>query len=115
MPSSRTCATAKTGTSCAAYSGTLSKSGKDAVQTIKLPGCASTDAAGLHLYAALQKLDVTYKKLTVKKSGKTIGYAESVACSNGQRPYSFTFTAQNFKGQSPSTQTTTISGKQKCT
>jgi hypothetical protein len=114
VPSNRTCAGAKTGTSCAAYSGTLSKSGKFAVETIKLPGCASTNAAGLGLYAALQKLDVVYKKLTKKVSGKTIGYAQSVACLNNKRPYSFTFTAQNYKGKTPPTQTTTVKGTAAC-
>ncbi|HZU61176.1 MAG TPA: hypothetical protein VE983_09430 [Solirubrobacteraceae bacterium] len=114
VPSNRTCAGAKTGTSCAPYTGTLSHSGKTSIETIKLPGCASTDAAGLHLYAALQKLDVTYKKLTAKVGGKTIGYTQSVACSSGKRPYSFTFTAQNYQGKSPSMQTTTVSGTQAC-
>lgn len=106
--------TVKTGTGCAAYSGTLSKSGKTSVLTIKLPGCASTDAGNVGAYAALQDLMVTYAKLTKKVHGKTIGYSQSVACSSGKRPWSFTFTAQNFKGKSPSTQTTTVSGKQAC-
>ena len=106
--------TVKTGTGCAAYSGTLSKSGKYAVETINLPGCASTNAGNIGAYAALQKLDVTYKKLTKKVKGKVVGYEQSVACAGTKRPYSFTFTAQNFKGQSPSTQTTTIKHTAKC-
>jgi hypothetical protein len=114
VPSSRTCAGAKTGTSCAAYTGTLSHSGKTAVETIKLPGCASTNAANLGLYAALQKLDVTYKELTRKVNGKVVGYGESVACLGNKRPYSFTFTAQNYTGHSPPTQRTTISHTAKC-
>jgi len=114
VPSSRTCAGTKTGVACAAYSGTLSHSGKTAVLTIKLPGCASTNAAGLGLYAALQKLDVTYNKLTTKVNGKVIGYGESVACLGNKRPYSITFTAQNYKGHSPPTQTTTINHTATC-
>jgi hypothetical protein len=103
-----------TGTGCAAYTGTLSHSGKTAIETIKLPGCASTDAGGIGAYAALQNLKVTYKDLTKKVNGKTIGYSQSIGCSSGKRPWSFTFTAQNFKGQSPSTMTQTVSGKQAC-
>jgi hypothetical protein len=103
-----------TGTGCAAYTGNLSYSGKDAVETINLPPCASTNAGNTGLYAALQKLDVTYLKLVTKKSGKTIGYEESVACSGNKRPYSFTFYAQNFKNSSPKTQETTIAHKAAC-
>jgi hypothetical protein len=103
-----------TGTGCAAYSGNLSHSGKTAIETINLPGCASTNAGNVGLYAALQNLKVTYKDLTKKVNGKTIGYSQSIGCSSGKRPWSFTFTAQNFKGKSPSTQTTTVSGKQAC-
>jgi hypothetical protein len=117
IPAKYSCAagTVHTGTGCAAYSGTLSHSGKTAIETINLPGCASTDAGNIGAYAALQTQKVTYKTLTKKVNGKTIGYEQSVACSHGQRPWSFTFTAQNFKGQSPSTMTQTVSGKQACT
>jgi hypothetical protein len=108
------CQDAQTGTFCAAYTGRLSHSGKTAIMTIPLPGCASTNAGGIGAYDALQVLNVTYKKLTKKVHGKTIGYAQSVACQSGQRPWSFTFSAQNFKGKSPHTMTQTVSGKQAC-
>lgn len=114
VPSSDECAGATTGKSCVAYTGKLSYQGPYAVLTIVLPPCASTDAAGLHLYAALQDLKVTYKKLTKKVHGKTVGYGESVGCKGGKRPWSFTFTAQNYQGHSPSQQTTVVSGKQAC-
>jgi hypothetical protein len=103
-----------TGTGCAAYTGHLSHSGKTAILTIPLPGCASTNAGNIGLYAALQVLNVTYKKLTKKVHGKTIGYTQSVACKGGQRPWSFAFTAQNFKGKLPHTMTQIVSGKQAC-
>jgi hypothetical protein len=108
------CMTTPTGTLCPAYPGHLSDSGKTAILTIPLPGCASTSIAGTGFYDALQRLQVTYKKLTKKVHGKTIGYAQSVGCSGGKRPWSFTFTAQNFKGKSPHTMTQTVSGKQAC-
>jgi hypothetical protein len=113
VPSNATCTGAKTGTSCAAYSGTLSHSGKTAVLTINLPPCASTHAAGFNVYAALIDLKVTYKKLTTKVHGKTIGYAQSVACKGGKRPWSFAFTYQHFK-PSNEKQTETVKGSQKC-
>lgn len=114
VPSTDECAGATTGKSCTAYTGKLSYSGKWAVLTIVLPPCASTDAANLHLYAALQDLKVTYKKMTVRKSGKTVGYGESVACQHRQRPWSFTFTAKNYTGHTPATQTSVVSGHQAC-
>jgi hypothetical protein len=100
--------------SAPAYNGHISYSGKTWVLTIPLPATVSTSAGGTGLYASLEHLHVVYSKATVKKGGKTISYGESVACSNGQRPYSFTFTAQNFNGQSPHTNTQTKTGSQKC-
>jgi hypothetical protein len=98
-----------------AYNGNISYSGKDWVLTIPLPATVSTSAGGTGLYASLLHLHVVYSNATTKKGGKTISYGESVACSGSSRPWSFTFTAQNYNGQSPHTQTTTVSGKQKCT
>jgi hypothetical protein len=98
-----------------AYNGHISYTGKTWVETIPLPPTVSTTPGGIHgVYASLIKLDVTYKKMTKKVHGKTIGYAESIACKNGKRPYSFTFTADNYKGFSPPTQTTTVSHSAKC-
>jgi hypothetical protein len=78
---------------------------------IPLPASVSTMAGGINgVYASLIKLDVNYKKLTKKVNGKTVGYAESIGSKNGTRPYSFTFSAQNYAGQSPQTQTTTVNG-----
>lgn len=81
---------------------------------IPLPATVSTNAGGTGLYASLLKLDVKYAEKTEKKNGKTLSYGSSVGCQNGKRPYSFTFYAQNYKGQSPSHQTTTVSGTQPC-
>jgi hypothetical protein len=111
------CATAKTGTSCAAYTGTVKFANNVGTTTIDVPPCASTQAAGLTgVYASLHQLDVNYPDKT-KEKGHT--YLESVACKNGKRPYSTTFTAQNFTnatGQtlSPKTQSKTISGTAPC-
>jgi hypothetical protein len=75
----------------------------------------STSAGGVHgLYASLVKLKLVYLRLTRKKDGHTVAYMESIGCVNGKRPYSFTFYAQNYQGQSPPHQTTTISHTATC-
>jgi hypothetical protein len=82
---------------------------------IPQPANVSTSAGGIHgVYASLIKLDVNYKTLTKKVNGKTIGYADSIGCKNGTRPYSTTFTAQNYVGLSPQTQTTTVNNTASC-
>lgn len=82
---------------------------------IPLPRDVSTAAGNMSgLYASLVRLDVRYKSLTKKVNGKTIGYAESIGCKSATRPYSFTFSAQNYDGQSPATQNTTVSGTASC-
>ena len=113
-PSKYTCLGGAVPTGSApAYNGHISYSGKTWVLTIPLPPSVSTMAGGNPLYASLQHLHVTYKA-SIKKNGKTIPYGESVACSNGKRPWSFQFTAQNYNGKSPHTQTVTKKGSQKC-
>jgi hypothetical protein len=105
--------------SAAAYTGTITQPSASNHNVwkldIPLPASVSTQAGGIKgVYASLIKLDVTYKTLTKKVNGKTIGYAESIGCKNGTRPYSFTFTAQNYQGQSPATQTTTVGHTATC-
>ncbi|HEY1522895.1 MAG TPA: hypothetical protein VGF70_07760 [Solirubrobacteraceae bacterium] len=107
----------KTG-SAPAYTGTITQPGKSNgntwTLTIPLPTTVSTNAGGTGLYASLEKLNVSYGKLTTKKNGKTVAYGASVACKGGKRPWSFTFYAQNYKGQSPPKQTTTIAKSDSC-
>lgn len=104
----------KTG-SAAAYNVSLKRRGGYLVADAKLPRNTSTSAGGLTgVYASLIRYDLTFKKLMKKVKGKAVAYAASIACKNGKRPYSFTFYAQNYHGQSPSTQTTTISHTTSC-
>ena len=104
----------KTG-AAAAYTETYKVKGGFEVRDTPLPPAVSTSAGGLPgIYASLVKLNLKFPKLTRKVHGKTVTYQSSVACKNGRRPYSFTFTAQNYQGQSPSTQTTTISHTANC-
>jgi hypothetical protein len=108
------CATAKTGTSCAAYSGSVKYANNVGTITIHLPPCASTAAANLTgVYASLHKLDVNYPDTTKGKGGHY--YLQSMACKSGKRPYSTTFTAAPFTappGQKP--QSHTVPGSAPC-
>lgn len=104
----------KTG-AAAAYSASVKQVGHYLVIDTKLPPNTSTSAGGLTgVYASLIKLDLLYKQLTKKINGKTVAYQASVGCSHGRRPYYYTFYAQNYQGQSPSTQTTTINRVGNC-
>lgn len=82
---------------------------------IPLPVQVSTEAGGNKgVYASLIKLDVTFPTKTAKVHGKTVAYGASIGCKAGSRPYTTTFYAQNYVGQSPHTQTTTVPGTGKC-
>ena len=113
-PAKYQCAGTTTGTSAPPYDGTMSYKNGFAVTDIPLPAYVSTHAGNLPVYASLIRLDVNFKKLTKRVKGKTVGYQQSVACKGGKRPWSFTFSAVNFPGVSPSTMTQVVSGSAKC-
>ena len=48
---------------------------------------------------------------TKKINGKTVGYMQSIACKGHKRPFSITFTAQDYGGGS---ETQTVSGNASC-
>jgi len=103
----------------AAYNGYItepsSSNGNTLLVDIPLPPNVSTSAGGIpNNYASLVHLHVKYAKLTRQKNGKTVAYGASIGCKKGNRPYKFVFTAQNFVGQSPHTQTETVTGSQAC-
>lgn len=54
---------------------------------------------------AVVNVKSTIRKLTVKKSGKTYGYYESVGCKGSTRPIKVTFTAENGQTRSASKNT----------
>jgi hypothetical protein len=101
-----------------AYPGyiTPASSGNGNTWTMHIPLIpqVSTMAGGLPLYASLLRLNVVYSHSTEKKNGKTVAYGASIGCKAGQRPWSFTFTAQNYQGYSPPSQKTTVSGSDPC-
>jgi hypothetical protein len=94
-----------------AYPGYISQVGKNQVLDTPLPSFVSTAVAhhtGLYGSLILEKL--TFKKLTTKVHGKTVGFISSVGCKSGKRPWSVAFTATN----GTQTETKTVSGKSPC-
>jgi hypothetical protein len=93
IPPKYTCATLQTGAS-APYIGHVKQVGNNLVTDVPLPPDVSTKAGGLTgVYGSLIKEKLSYKKLTKKVKGKTVGYQESFACKNGKRPYLVQYTA----------------------
>jgi len=114
QPPSHTCATLTTGAS-APYEGFVSQKGPNQVVNVPLPPDVSTSAGNINgVYGSLVKQVVTFKKLTKKVHGKTVAFTSSVACKKGKRPYTFSWTATNYQGQSPSSETDTTTGSGKC-
>jgi hypothetical protein len=114
-PAKYECAGTTTGTSAPPYDGVITEQKGFEITTIPLPDYVSTRAGNIPgAYASLERLDVTFKKLTRKVHGKTVAYQFSIACKAGKRPYSTTFRAQNYQGQSPPSQITTIAHKAAC-
>jgi hypothetical protein len=106
-PSQYTCAGLATGAT-APYDGHISYQGKNAVVNIPLPPDISNKVANQPgLYGSLIAEDISYPKLTIKKGGKTVAYGESIGCKNGKRPWSITFTADDYNTGTPETQTVT--------
>lgn len=105
--------------SAPAYNGYATNASKHNGNTwtidIKLPPSVSTTPGGIHgVYASLEKLNVVYRNLSKRVNGKTLLFGASIGCKHGKRPYSFTFYAQNYQGQSPSTQKTKVSHTASC-
>lgn len=111
IPPKYTCATLQTGAS-APYIGHVKQVGKNLVIDVPLPPDVSTKAGNLTgVYGSLVKEVLTYKKLTTKVKGKTVGFQSSVACKGGKRPWSLQFTAvSNGVRETPQT----IKGSAKC-
>jgi hypothetical protein len=93
-----------------AYNGHVSYSGKTYVLTIPLPPTVSNNAGGTGLFASLLTLHVTYAKDVLKGHA----YGASIGCSSNKRPYEFDFTAQNYNGLSPHTQTVVVKHTAAC-
>jgi len=109
------CGGLKTGDAAPFY-GYVSLHGKNLVIDVPQPPDVSTKVAnikGIYSSVILEKL--TFKKLTTKVKGKTVGYLESVGCKAGKRPWTQSFTALNYPGQpGGTTSTQTVVGSAKC-
>lgn len=89
------------------YDGHISYSGGNAVINVPLPPDISTKVAGLpNYYGSLITETLTFAK---KVNGKV--YMAGVGCKAGKRPWSITFTAQNYGGGSD---TQTVKGSSAC-
>ena len=94
-----------------AYPGFVTQQGKNLVTDVPLPPFVSTAVAGHSgLYGSLIKEVLTFKKLTIKSKGKTVGFQSSVGCKGGKRPYSVSFTAKSTAGS----ETKVVNGSGKC-
>jgi hypothetical protein len=108
------CAGLHTGAS-APYPGIVSQQGKYLVQDVPLPPDISTNAGGIGLYAALIHESLTFKNLTTKVHGKTVGFQSSVGCVGGHRPWRVEYTAQKFQlSPGPADETVTVRGSSRC-
>jgi hypothetical protein len=111
-PSAYTCSGLPTGAT-APYDGHISYQGKYWVLDLALPPDISNKVANTPgLYGSLITEVLSPISETTKVSGKTRGYMESIACQAGKRPYSITFTAQDYNSSASETQT--VSGKAAC-
>jgi hypothetical protein len=104
------CLGLKTGQT-APYPGTIKEVGKNMVSDVPLPPDVSTMVAGhANFYGSLIKEVLTYKNLTTKVHGKTVGLTQSIGCKNGKRPWSVQFTAVS----GTTKETRTVTGSAKC-
>lgn len=111
-PNPANCGGLRTGAT-APYDGTISQHGKNLVVNVPLPPDVSNKVANQPgLYGSLINEVLTYPKAV----HKGIGYMESVACKGKERPYSITYTAQDYAaaGATPTTETSTVTGKAPC-
>ena len=116
--------TAKSATQCgglqtgatAPFYGVVSQQGKNMVLDVPQPQDISVKVAGLQgVYSSLILEKLTWKKLTTKVKGKTIGYLQSVGCKSGKRPWTQSFSALNYPGQPGGVDSTqTVVGSAKC-
>jgi hypothetical protein len=105
------CGGLTTGTT-APYLGTVKQQGKFQVTNIPLPPDISTRVANQPgLWGSLIHETLNWRKVSVKKNGKTVFNTVSVGCKKGKRPWSVTYTATT---NGHDRQTSTVSGSSKC-
>lgn len=93
------------------YVGTVKEQNGYLVTDVPLPPDVSTTVANVpNFYGSLEKEVLTFKKLTAKVHGKTVGLNSSVACKGGKRPWKVQYTAF-YQGQR---QVNTVTGSYHC-
>ncbi len=107
-----TCAGLPTGAT-APYDGHISYQGKYWVINVPLPPDISNKVANQPgLYGSLITEVLSPISQSTRVRGKSVGYMQSIGCVGHSRPFSITFTAQNYNSTSSETQT--VSGKAAC-
>ena len=97
--------------STAAYPGFISQHGKFMVTDVPLPPDVSTMVAHQpNFYGSLIKQVLTFRNVTTKVHGKTVGVTASVGCQGSKRPYKVSFTAVLGSQR----QTVSVSGSAPC-
>lgn len=99
------------------YTGTIKNSGHNVVIDTPLPPYVSTMVLKAPTWGSLIKDDITWKKLTSVRHGKTHAFFASVGCKGGKRPWKQLFTAvfTNPSDTGGTKQSFTASGSLKCT
>jgi hypothetical protein len=111
IPPKYTCGGLTTG-AAAPYTATIKQVGKFMLQDTPLPPDVSTKAGNLKgVYGSLIAERLTWKNLTTKVKGKTVGYNQSTACQGKLRPWKIQFTALGYNGK---TSVQTLTGSSKC-
>ena len=102
--------------STAPFYGYVSYQGKNMVLDVPQPQDISVKVANLSgVYSSLSIEKLTWKKLTTKVHGKTVGYLSSIGCKSGKRAWAQSFTALNYPGQPGGAKSTqTVTGSVKC-
>jgi hypothetical protein len=90
--------------------GKIKTVGKTMVLDTPIPSYVSFPLGPNAIEGSLTSETLHWLKVTKKVGGKTVAFAQSVACTHGKRPYSHTFTAK-MNGQS---QSDTLSGTLTC-
>ncbi len=109
------CGGLQTGATAPFY-GYVTYKGKNMVLDVPQPQDISVKVANLTgVYSSLILEKLTWKKLTTKVKGKTVGYLQSVGCKSGKRAWTQSFSALNYPGQpGGTTNTQKVTGSIKC-
>jgi hypothetical protein len=98
----------------AAWTGKVHEAGKYLVTDVPEPADVAYNAGNTGLFGSLQTEVLHFKKMSVKKGGKTYPFIESIGCSRHARPFSITYTATESNTGSPTVGSGTVKGSAKC-